>query len=298
MEATKPASENKKKMKSRFSHTLATLACAASAFFMQGCGPTGQNDKEAFRTIVVEESAPLDVASATSPTCEMVIDYQYPTAQSQTDSITPLINTTVQARLLGEAYALLPPAAAVDSFKNDYIRRYRDDIIGFYREDLERIKSPEEMPQWYNYEMRLTTRYADGRKGILNFTSERMEYTGGAHPNTWGMWLNFRQADGRVLTLDEVFPKESHPQLIALLTERLIAHIAKQMEDKDIRTVDDLNEYGVLNTTDMYVSENFLLEADGAAFLYNRYDIAPYAAGAIELRLPYAEVEHIINLSF
>ncbi len=282
-------------MKRTFLHTLVASVCAVSVIFTQGCAPTKQNDKEAFRTIEVEEAAPLDAASPASPVCRLTIDYQYPTVQGETDSIAPRINDLVQSRLLGEAYTLLPPPAAVDSFKNDYIRHYREDIIEFYREDIARGTSPENLPQWYNYEMSLSTRFTDGREGILCFASERMEYTGGAHPNTWGTWLNFRQADGSVIALDEVFGKANQQQLIPLLTDALISEMATRLEDADIRTVDDLKAHGILAITDMYVSENFLLEADGVAFLYNRYDIAPYAVGAIELRLPYAAIEHLMT---
>ncbi len=295
MGATKLSTENKMKMKIGFLHTLAITICALPVLLMQGCGLVGQNDKKAFQTIKVEEAAPLDAASPTSPVCQLTIDYQYPAMQGETDSITPLINKAVQSRLLGETYALLPPPAAVDSFKNDYISRYRKDIIDFYREDLAKSTKPEDLPQWYNYEMSLATRFSDGREGILNFASETMEYTGGAHPDTWGIWLNFRKADGGIVTLNEAFTAEGLKQLPSLLTQKLIAEMAIRLEDENILTVDDLKEHGILNITDIYVSENFLLEADGVAFLYNRYDIAPYAVGAIELRLPYADIENLIK---
>jgi hypothetical protein len=43
------------------------------------------------------------------------------------------------------------------------------------------------------------------------------------------------------------------------------------------------------------VPENFLLLKDEVRFVYNRYDIAPYSLGAIELSLPYSEVEEFID---
>lgn len=287
---------NKMNMKRNFFNILVVTTYALSVLFMQGCGLTGQNDKETFRTIRMEEVVPLDAEMSASPTCKLTIDYQYLEVQNETDSITPRINEAVQSRLLGKEYALLPPSAAVDSFKNDYIRRYREDIIEFYREDLAKGTAPEDLPQWYNYEMNLITRFTDGYKDILNFTSETMEYTGGAHPNTWGVWLNFCKANGHIITLKDVLTEETLPQLVPLLTKKLIAEMAVRLEDVNICTVEDLKEHGILNMTNMYVSENFLLEADGMAFLYNRYDIAPYAVGDIELRLSYSEIEPYMNL--
>ena len=41
----------------------------------------------------------------------------------------------------------------------------------------------------------------------------------------------------------------------------------------------------------LYVPDNFLLEKEKVSFLYNKYDIAPYAVGIITLSLPYTSVE-------
>ena len=41
----------------------------------------------------------------------------------------------------------------------------------------------------------------------------------------------------------------------------------------------------------MYLPDNFLLEKEKVSFLYNKYDIAPYAVGIITLSLPYTSVE-------
>jgi hypothetical protein len=44
------------------------------------------------------------------------------------------------------------------------------------------------------------------------------------------------------------------------------------------------------------VPDNFLLLKDEVRFVYNRYDIAPYALGAIELALPYDKIKDCLNL--
>jgi len=36
---------------------------------------------------------------------------------------------------------------------------------------------------------------------------------------------------------------------------------------------------------DMFATENFILGSDGVTFIYNPYEIAPYAAGVIELTI-------------
>ena len=72
---------------------------------------------------------------------------------------------------------------------------------------------------------------------------------------------------------------------------RLITEMATRLEDSSITSLEGLQNAGILNSTNMYVPDNFLLEKEKVSFLYNKYDIAPYAVGVITLSLPYTSVE-------
>lgn len=48
-----------------------------------------------------------------------------------------------------------------------------------------------------------------------------------------------------------------------------------------IFNLEDLQNEGILNSTNMYVPDNFLLEKNEASFLYNKYDICPLAMGTL-----------------
>ena len=67
--------------------------------------------------------------------------------------------------------------------------------------------------------------------------------------------------------------------------------MATRLEDSSITSLEGLQNAGILNSTNMYVPDNFLLEKEKVSFLYNKYDIAPYAVGIITLSLPYTSVE-------
>ena len=47
--------------------------------------------------------------------------------------------------------------------------------------------------------------------------------------------------------------------------------------------------------TNMYIPDNFLFSKNAMLFLYNRYDIAPYAAGEIVIEVPYEEIGHYLK---
>ena len=60
--------------------------------------------------------------------------------------------------------------------------------------------------------------------------------------------------------------------------------LCKDWEAKDLA---DLQEKtGITMLGDLYLTNNFLLKGDSILFLFNQYEIAPYAAGLISVTLP------------
>lgn len=261
-----------------------------SCFLLQGCNVHKQNDSMVVKSIKVKEEVHLQ-DDTTSPACKITIDYSYLAESDATDSVAQRINETTAACSLGKEYARISPEAAVDSFRNTYISNYRKDIKELYETDIQNGTSKDELPSWYNYEFSLVTTFSDGKEGILNFTSETFQYTGGAHPNTWWKWLNFDKSNGKLLTLKDVFIAGAEVPISQMLLKELISDMAVKLEDANIKSLEDLQNAGILNSTDMYIPENFLLEKDKVSFLYNKYDIAPYSVGVITLSLPYTEIE-------
>ena len=264
--------------------------CLVSCFLLSGCNGQKQIDSETVKTVKVEEQAHLQ-DDTVSPTCQITIDYSYLAKSDAADSIVQRINRTIQAHILGKEYTRMNPEVAVDSFKNTYINNYRKDVNEFYQEDIKNGTPKDELPTWYNYEYGLTTYFSEGKEGILNFIAETFEYTRGAHPNSWNKWMNFEKNTGKLLALKDVFMAGSEKPISDMLLEELITEMATRLEDSSITSLEGLQNAGILNSTNMYVPDNFLLEKEKVSFLYNKYDIAPYAVGIITLSLPYTSVE-------
>lgn len=264
--------------------------CLVSCFLLSGCNGQKQIDSETVKTVKVEEQAHLQ-DDTVSPACKITIDYSYLAESDAADSIAQRINRTIQAHVLGKEYIRMNPEVAVDSFKNTYIDNYRKDVNEFYQEDIKNGTPKDELPTWYNYEYGLTTHFSEGKEGILNFIAETFEYTGGVHPNSWNKWMNFEKNTGKLLALKDVFMAGSEKPMSDMLLEELITEMATRLEDSSITSLEGLQNAGILNSTNMYVPDNFLLEKEKVSFLYNKYDIAPYAVGVITLSLPYTSVE-------
>jgi hypothetical protein len=67
------------------------------------------------------------------------------------------------------------------------------------------------------------------------------------------------------------------------------------MKDNDVTTREELEEIGYGITGELVPSENFYLDEESITFYYNIYELAPYAMGPVEIRLPYAAVKHVID---
>lgn len=270
--------------------TIVTMFVAA--LMLSGCKWVGPYDYSPYHHIFIEEEARL-TDDASSPYLDFAIDYTC--MNEEGDSIAQLINRAVQREFLGADYADLVPQAAVDSFKNVYLRNYRMEVGELYQADLDKSASRESMPEWYGQTYSLVTFVEEGREGmVMNATANSFVDMGGAHPNQWGQWLNFDANTGKLLTKEEVFKAEAMADITRMLLDKLIAMQAELNPEEQVQTLEDLNRIGFLQMTPMYIPDNFLLGKDKVMFLFNRYDIAPYSAGEIVLEFSYEEIGHCL----
>ena len=69
----------------------------------------------------------------------------------------------------------------------------------------------------------------------------------------------------------------------------------KLMEDEGVSTIEGLGEKGYFIDIEMNITNNFILGNDSMTFLYNRYEIAPYAMGDILISLDYETLKDIMK---
>lgn len=117
-------------------------------------------------------------------------------------------------------------------------------------------------------------------------------YGGGAHGELVRTALNYRTSDGKFLTAADVFTDTA--ELKRILKERLTA------------AYPDAGFFGLDESFDSYepdatpedtekIRYNFLLTSDGAEFLFNSYELAPYASGQQFVELAFADYPELFN---
>ena len=78
-----------------------------------------------------------------------------------------------------------------------------------------------------------------------------------------------------VIFINSIFKEEFLPNVLSLIKEEL----AREEYADDI-DMDNVN-----------VTENFFVDDESIHWIYNPYEIAPYALGAIEVSIPYSDIE-------
>ena len=276
----------------RYPYMAIILLMMLLSTWLGGCGLMEKYDDSPYKHIFKEEEAHL-TEDASSPFCDFSVDYTY--LDEEGDSIATLINRTIQGEFLGNDYASLTPEEAVDSFMNVYIRDYRKETGELYQVDRAKGTSDEEIPAWYNQTYSLVTFIEEGHGGIINVSANVFIDTGGAHPHQWSQWLNFDFESGKLLTKDDVFLASAKVDIERMLLDHLMLMQAEIYPDESLKTLEDLQQKGFLQMTNMYIPDNFLLHKEGVSFLFNRYDIAPYSAGEIVIEIPYEEIGYCLK---
>lgn len=276
----------------RYPYMAIILLMMLLSTWLGGCGLMEKYDDSPYKHIFKEKEAHL-TEDASSPFCDFSVDYTY--LDEEGDSIATLINRTIQGEFLGNDYASLTPEEAVDSFMNVYIRDYRKETGELYQVDRAKGTSDEEIPAWYNQTYSLVTFIEEGHGGTINVSANVFVDTGGAHPHQWSQWLNFDFESGKLLTKDDVFLASAKADIERMLLDHLMLMQAEIYPDESLKTLEDLQQKGFLQMTNMYIPDNFLLHKEGVSFLFNRYDIAPYSAGEIVIEIPYEEIGYCLK---
>lgn len=118
---------------------------------------------------------------------------------------------------------------------------------------------------------------------LLTIELNSYVFTGGAHGYTSKRFLNFDKTKGAELENWELFKSTKEFEEFAE---------AKFREQESIPENESINHTGLMFEQDsFYLPENIGFTEKGIKLLYNPYEVASYADGAIELVLPHREVK-------
>ena len=207
------------------------------------------------------------------------IRYAYPVAVNASAEVLVKLQRAVCQTVLGDAFLDMRPQQAIEAYAamkhNEYIQNnlpllqewaidHEDESFGetLFNEELIISAAPignclplNNIPSLWSYAM------------------DVYEYTGGAHGNRYLLIQNY---------------DDYYEQLKTLLLEALIA----QTDEAETRK--DLCRLGY-SVADVVPNENFYVTDEGITYVYNPYEIAPYAMGCIQISLSWDSIRHLLR---
>ena len=130
--------------------------------------------------------------------------------------------------------------------------------------------------------------YASTR--ILSIEAENYKWQGSAHPNTWTTSYCFDATTGALLYLYDIFTDKAEAEKIV---EKQILDTITKEPYKDA-LMDDYESY----VPDVLTENVFYLNDKGLVIICNPDMVTSYAAGTIEVEVPYKDLKSVMNPNY
>jgi hypothetical protein len=262
--------------------TLTLLAALAS------CTGAGNKDNHiTFDTILVQKTYHL-LHDTANPGCLLTQSFVFPKIWPDTVLLS-VAQTFFVTAFYGTGYEGYTPADASEQYVNAYLDKYIE-LEADFIEDRE-IAEELSLEAWFSYYEDRQDTILYNRDGILSFAVYVSTYTGGAHGYISTSFYSLCVATAERITENDLFIKESEKEIAALIVKELCTQY-------DVKKPEQLEELGFFDVKEILPNGNFYLDDKGITYAYNVYEIAAYAMGTIEVRLPYADIKHLLLPDF
>ncbi|MDO4496679.1 MAG: RsiV family protein [Bacteroidales bacterium] len=182
----------------------------------------------------------------------------------------------------------------VSALVDNHIAHYRDWVSS---EADNYASSPKAAERWLSSEFSLEGKPVFNRNGVLTYGIAKYENSGSQHGESSYNYstCSFEYLpDGKSeyvchpISLADVVLPDSLESLNAILVNRIV----KLFNAKNYEQL--LREGPLFENAEVSAVDNFYLTNEGINFVYNMYEIAPYAAGTIELSTTWDELKPLM----
>lgn len=161
------------------------------------------------------------------------------------------------------------------------------EAVSSFRKGFEKLQEefPDETAPW---EARIEARVSFENRGLISIALDSYIFTGGAHGYGATRFLNFEKKSGQELDNSQLFNNHRKFAEFAEIQFRSQQNIPKDQAINSTGFMFERNEF--------YLPENIGFTEKGLKLLYNPYEVASYADGAIGLLLPYKDIRKFLVL--
>ncbi|MCB0707408.1 MAG: DUF3298 and DUF4163 domain-containing protein [Saprospiraceae bacterium] len=189
---------------------------------------------------------------------------------------------SINSQVRAIAYEELSELTEVNSAEADLTKAAKTFVLEY--EEMMADEEPEFITPW-SVDVESEVLYHSDL--LYSIELNNYNYTGGAHPNYYTTLRTFSLKDGTVVKLEKLIQK---PAVFLQLVEQAFR------AEQEIPEGQDLAESGFFFEEAFSLPANMAFVGDGVLFIYNPYEVAPYALGITEFVIPYAKLEGVLDL--
>jgi hypothetical protein len=185
------------------------------------------------------------------------------------------LNDTVQKKLLN----LFAMDGRPDSSLQQMTKKFIQDYIRFKKREPA-------SPMTYELDTHATVLRQDSSLTTLEVGG--YTFQGGAHGSTFIGYINWNTKADKNITLSDVLIK-GYESKLKVIAEKIFR------KQENLSDTSSLARDYFFTDAKFALNQNYLISPVGIKFLYNNYEIKPYAAGRTELLVPYEAIRSLIK---
>lgn len=192
------------------------------------------------------------------------------------------IRATIISNLFGDEYISQSNDSIVQLFASDLSKEYKADNEPL----IDKLDSTSSYS--FNYEHTLSGFSLLNDKKTYAYGIERYVYMGGAHGLETRNYYNFNLTTGKLITEKDLYI-DNYKAALTLLIKKCIVE-----ESPEIKTLADLEE-SIYWTDSIKPNGNFYITDESINYVFNPYEIAPYAFGETEITLAFDRIKSLLK---
>lgn len=218
------------------------------------------------------------------------LDYAYPVAIAGTPKSTTCqaIQQSVCRILLGDAFVDMKPQQALEAYAALKHTEYIQNNLPLMQEwEMDNPDQPHGVTM-FNQELIISASPLSTGHGIWSYGIDIYEYTGGAHGNNYLIIQNYDLSAQGLVTEEDLFRPDYFEPLHKLLVSALIEQTEEASTERELKKLG----YSI---EDIVPNDNFSVSEEGITYVYNPYEIAPYAMGRTRIFLPWDTICNLLS---
>lgn len=170
-----------------------------------------------------------------------------------------------------------------DKKRDTSLQNYADNFIKGYVRD-----NPKQYSPTMFYTLNLKAAVVRQDSSLTTLQMEGYIYQGGAHGNSFTSFINWDTKKQTTVTLADILSDNYKDKLTA------VADTIFRSQEKLSDTSSLARDYFFTNDK-FALNNNYAITPVGIRFLYNQYEIKPYAAGTTDLFIPYNRIKSLLR---